>query len=198
MAPTPRLILFHKPYRVLSERTGEPGKPTVADYVPVAGLDPAGRLDYDSEGLVVLTDLGWLQHLIIHPRHKLPKTYWVQVEGTPSPEALRHAREGMALADGPTRPAEVEEMATPPVWPRDPPVQVRADRPPCWLRMVLTEGRKRQIRRMTAALGHPTLRLIRVAVGPWELGPLQPGQWRECHCPGDEKEFRRLAASPPA
>jgi 23S rRNA pseudouridine2457 synthase len=182
---TPRLILFNKPYRVLSERAGEAGKRTVADFAPFPGLDPAGRLDFDSEGLVILTNVGWLQHAIIHPRHELPKVYWVQVEGAPSSEAIRRLREGIALPDGRTKPARVRRIAPPSIWPRDPPVQERNDLPLSWLEIVLREGKKRQIRRMTAAVGHPTLRLIRVAIGPWDLGELKPGEWKETAIRGD-------------
>ena len=174
-----RIILLNKPYRVLSERAGAPGQVTVSDIVPIPGLDPAGRLDFDSEGLVVLTDDGPLQHRIIHPRNKVPKVYWVQVEGKPSPEAVRRLAGGIVLSDGPTRPAQVRTMAPPRVWPRVPPVQERRDLPSSWLEITLTEGRKRQIRRMTAAVGHPTLRLVRVAVGLWTIGDLKPGEWRE-------------------
>ena len=187
-----RLVLFNKPYRVLSERAGEPAQPTVADYIPIPGLDPAGRLDFDSEGLVVLTSAGWLQHTVIHPRHALFKVYWVQVEGQPSDDALRQLAEGIDLKDGRTRPAGVERIDPPAAWPRTPPVQERADLPSSWLRITLTEGRKRQIRRMTASVGHPTLRLIRVAVGPWQIRNLRPGQWREMPCPANLAEFWKM------
>jgi 23S rRNA pseudouridine2457 synthase len=184
-----RVVLLNKPYRVLSERAGAPGQVTVSELVPIPKLDPAGRLDFDSEGLVILTDDGALQHRIIHPRHKVAKVYWVQVEGAPTPEAVRQLAEGIVLADGPTRPARVRRMAPPPLWPRDPPVQERRDLPSSWLEIVLTEGRKRQVRRMTAAVGHPTLRLVRVAVGPWRLGELKPGEWREAR-PSEMEDVR--------
>ncbi len=174
-----RLILFHKPYRVLCKFTDREGRPTLADYIPVPGVYPAGRLDYDSEGLVVLTDDGRLQSWITHPRHKLPKTYWVQVEGIPGPEALDRLSEGVELRDGRTRPARVRPIPPPDVWPRNPPIRYRKSVPDSWLELTLTEGRNRQVRRMTAAVGHPTLRLIRVAVGPWTLEGLAPGAWRE-------------------
>lgn len=193
----PRLVLFNKPYRVLGERAGEPGKRTILDYVPFPDMDPAGRLDFDSEGLLVLTNAGWLQHLVIHPRSKLPKTYWAQVEGRPSDEALRRLSAGVDLKDGRTRPAQARRIRPPEVWPRDPPVQERRDLPSSWLEIVLTEGRKRQIRRMTAAVGHPTLRLLRIAVGPWTLGDLLPGRWKELPCPADAAAFRRLCGSSP-
>jgi 23S rRNA pseudouridine2457 synthase len=173
------LILFNKPYRVLTLFDDPDGRANLADYIPVPGLSPAGRLDYDSEGLLLLTNAGWLQHRIAHPRHKLPKTYWVQVEGRPGEDALQALREGVELKDGRSRPAQVERIEEPAVWPRDPPIQELKDTPPTWLEITLREGRKRQIRRMTAAVGFPTLRLIRVRVGPWDLGDLQPGQWRE-------------------
>lgn len=175
----PRLLLLNKPYHVLCQFTDAEGRATLADYVPVAGVYPAGRLDYDSEGLVLLTDEGALQHRISDPRHKLPKTYWVQVEGEPSDEALRRLARGVGLKEGRTRPAGVARLEAPAVWPRVPPIRQRRHIPAPWLALTLTEGRNRQVRRMTAAVGHPTLRLIRVAVGPWHLGGLAPGQWRE-------------------
>jgi 23S rRNA pseudouridine2457 synthase len=174
-----RLILFNKPYLVLCQFTDAAGRPTLADYLPIREVYPAGRLDYDSEGLVLLTDDGRLQARIADPRHKLPKTYWVQVEGMPAEAALEQLRGGVVLKDGPTRPAQVEIISEPRLWPRTPPIRYRKNIPATWLQIILTEGRKRQVRRMTAAIGHPTLRLVRVAVGEWRLGELQPGQWRE-------------------
>ncbi len=179
----PRLILLNKPFRVLCKFTDREGRPTLADYVPIPDIYPAGRLDFDSEGLVLLTDWGRLQHHIASPRHKLAKTYWVQVERFPDEAALRALARGPVLKDGPTRPVHVARLPPPPVWPRRPPIRVRASVPDCWLALTLTEGRNRQVRRMTAAVGHPTLRLIRVAVGPWSLGDLGPGQWREARLP---------------
>ncbi|RME66032.1 MAG: pseudouridine synthase, partial [Caldilineae bacterium] len=155
------------------------GRPTLADYIPVPDVYPAGRLDYESEGLVVLTNDGRLQHKISDPRHKLPKTYWVQVEGIPDDQALAQLAAGVKLKDGLTRPAQVRRIEPPDVWPRNPPIRVRKSVPDSWLELTIVEGRNRQVRRMTAAVGHPTLRLIRVAVGPWRLGSLQPGEWRE-------------------
>ena len=174
-----RLILFNKPYGVLSQFTDSSGRPTLADYLPVKGVYPAGRLDHDSEGLLLLTDSGRLQHRIAEPRHALAKTYWVQVEGIPDDAALARLAAGVQLRDGRTRPAEVRRLAAPDVWPRTPPIRQRRLIPTAWLEVTIREGRNRQVRRMTAAVGHPTLRLIRWAVGPWSLAGLAPGQWRE-------------------
>lgn len=175
----PRLILFNKPYGVLPQFTDREGRPTLADYIPIAKVVAAGRLDRDSEGLLVLTDDGRLQHRITDPRHKLPKTYWVQVEGTPDAQALRHLAEGVVLNDGPTLPAQVRLIEAPELWPRNPPIRFRAAIPTAWLELTIHEGRNRQVRRMTAAVGYPTLRLVRVAIGPWRLEGLQPGEWCE-------------------
>lgn len=173
------IVLFNKPYGVLTQFTDDQGRPTLADYIPLPGVYAAGRLDLDSEGLVVLTDDGALQARISHPRHKMSKTYWVQVEGEPEEAALDRLRAGVELKDGPTRPARIRRMATPPgLWPRTPPVRYRKAIPTCWLELTLSEGRNRQVRRMTAAVGHPTLRLIRYRVGSWTLDGLAPGEWR--------------------
>lgn len=175
-----RLILLNKPYGVLPQFTDGEGRPTLADFVPVPGVYPAGRLDRDSEGLMALSDDGRLIARITHPRHKLPKTYWVQVEGVPAAEALERLARGVILNDGPTRPAAVRPMAEPEgLWPRDPPVRFRAAIPTAWIALTITEGRNRQVRRMTAAVGHPTLRLIRWSIGEWTLTGLAPGRWRE-------------------
>jgi 23S rRNA pseudouridine2457 synthase len=174
----PRLILFNKPYLVLCQFTDSENRPTLADYVPVKGVYPAGRLDYDSEGLVLLTDDGRLQARISDPQNKLQKTYWVQVEGIPTDEALTKLARGVTLNDGPTRPAQVKRMDEPNLWPRNPPIRFRKEIPTSWLELVITEGRKRQVRRMTAAVGFPTLRLVRVAVGEWKLEDLKPGEWK--------------------
>jgi 23S rRNA pseudouridine2457 synthase len=174
------LILLNKPYGVLCQFTDRAGRPTLADFVPVRDVYPAGRLDHDSEGLLVLTDDGALQARLADPRHHVEKTYWAQVEGEPTPEALERLRRGVTLKDGRARPARVRLIAEPPgLWPRDPPIRRRAAIPTAWLEIGLREGRNRQVRRMTAAVGHPTLRLIRVAIGPYALGTLKPGEWRE-------------------
>ncbi|MBV9788693.1 MAG: pseudouridine synthase [Chloroflexi bacterium] len=174
-----RLIVLNKPYLVLCQFSDSEGRPTLADYVSVPAVYPAGRLDHDSEGLVLLTDSGRLQERISDPRHKLPKTYWVQVEGEPSPGALQQLEQGVDLKDGRTRPATAKLIEPPDVWPRTPPIRERRNIPTAWLSLTITEGRNRQVRRMTAAVGYPTLRLIRAAVGPWSLGMLQPGEWRD-------------------
>jgi 23S rRNA pseudouridine2457 synthase len=192
----PRLILLNKPFGVLPQFTDrEHGRPTLADLVPVKGVYPAGRLDRDSEGLLALSDDGALIARIADPRHKLSKTYWVQVEGVPTDEALERLRRGVALNDGPTLPAGARLMDEPAgLWPRDPPVRFRASIPTAWIELTLREGRNRQVRRMTAAVGFPTLRLIRWAIGDWTLEGLAPGQWREVPVPATP----RPASRPPA
>ncbi|MBI2313054.1 MAG: rRNA large subunit pseudouridine synthase E [Betaproteobacteria bacterium] len=175
----PRVILFNKPYGVLCQFTSASQRPTLKDYIAVPGCYAAGRLDADSEGLVVLTDDGALQHRIADPRHKLPKVYWVQVEGVPAEAALERLRNGVPLRDGRTRPARVRRIDEPGwLWPRTPPIRIRKAIPTTWIELELSEGRNRQIRRMTAAVGFPTLRLIRYAVGPWTLDGIEPGAWR--------------------
>ena len=175
------LILFNKPYGVLcqftDERTGPP-RPTLAAFIDRPGVYPAGRLDFDSEGLLLLTDDGRLQARIADPRFKTPKTYLVQVEGDPDEAALEALRRGMRLKDGLTLPAVVDRIDDPALWLRDPPVRFRKTVPDCWLRLTIREGRNRQVRRMTAAVGHPTLRLVRWRIGDWTLDGLEPGQWR--------------------
>ena len=180
-----RLILLNKPFNVLCQFTDETGrKKTLADFVPVKGVYPAGRLDYDSEGLVILTSAGWLQHRIADPAFKEPKTYWAQVEGAPGDEALERLASGIVLADGPALPATVARLEpAPEMWDRNPPIRERKSIPTAWLSITLREGRNRQVRRMTAAIGHPTLRLIRVRIGEWELAGLKPGEWREAEVP---------------
>jgi 23S rRNA pseudouridine2457 synthase len=187
-----RLILFNKPFRVMCQFTDDAGRATLADYVRAPGVYPAGRLDYDSEGLLLLTDFGLLQSRIADPRHKLPKTYLAQVEGVPTAQALEQLQRGVRLNDGMTRPAEVKLIEPPAVWPRTPPIRERKAIPTTWIELTITEGRNRQVRRMTAAVGFPTLRLIRSRVGPWRLGELQPGEWREESCPQNPRELRRL------
>jgi len=174
----PDVILFNKPWGVLSQFSDREGRRTLADFVQAPGFRPAGRLDYDSEGLLVLCDDGALQARITSPRFKLPKTYLVQVEGEISDAALVQLRRGVVLNDGPTRPAGAEHIAAPPLWERDPPVRFRASIPTSWLSLTLTEGRNRQVRRMTAAVGFPTLRLVRWRIGPWSLAGLASGAWR--------------------
>lgn len=174
-----KLYLFHKPFQVLSQFTDDQGRATLGDWLNIPGIYPAGRLDYDSEGLLLLTDDGALAHRITHPDHKQPKTYLVQVEGVPGAEAIRALATGVTLKDGLTRPARVRRIDPPMLTPRDPPVRYRANIVDTWLEISVTEGRNRQVRRMTAHIGHPTLRLIRVAIGHWQLGTLPPGQWRE-------------------
>ncbi|HEX8586223.1 MAG TPA: pseudouridine synthase [Allosphingosinicella sp.] len=175
------LILFNKPFGVLCQFTGErtgPPRPTLANYIDLPGVYPAGRLDLDSEGLLLLTDDGALQARIADPRFKLPKTYLVQIEGEIGDMELAALRRGVQLKDGITRPAEVERIADPALWPRDPPVRFRKTVPDCWLKLTIREGRNRQVRRMTAAVGHPTLRLVRWSIGDWTLDGLSPGEYR--------------------
>ncbi|MEM8917365.1 MAG: pseudouridine synthase [Pseudomonadota bacterium] len=176
-----RLILFNKPFGVLSQFTDRgtsTKRPTLSAFIDVKGVYPAGRLDRDSEGLLLLTDDGKLQAHIADPKFKLPKTYLAQVEGEPDAQGLAQLRQGLELKDGPTRPADVERIADPDLWPRDPPIRFRKSIPDCWLELTIREGRNRQVRRMTAAIGHPTLRLVRSRIGQWSLGDLQPGEWK--------------------
>ena len=175
----PRLILFNKPFGVLSQFTGAGARETLADFVRVPRVYPAGRLDRDSEGLLLLTDDARLQALIAAPRHKMPKTYVVQVEGVPTDEDVERLRTGVDLKDGRTAPAQVSKIAPPDIWERDPPVRFRKTVPDRWLSITIAEGRNRQVRRMTAAIGYPTLRLVRWRVGDWALEGLAPGDWRE-------------------
>lgn len=174
-----RLILFNKPYGVLTQFTDASGRETLAHYIRLPGVYPAGRLDRDSEGLLLLTDNGQLQHQLSDPRHKQPKVYWVQVDGEPDDAALERLRRGVMLDDQRTRPAKVQRIPAPTLWPRDPPIRVRKNIPTSWLEVELTEGKNRQVRRMTAAVGHPTLRLVRFAIGSYTVEGLQPGEWKE-------------------
>jgi len=173
-----RIILFNKPYGVLSQFRHEEGQLSLAHYLSIPDIYPAGRLDKDSEGLLVLTDDGQLQHRIAHPRHKSAKTYWVQVEGIPDESALQQLASGVKLKDGMTRPAKLKIIPEPDVGPREPPIRYRASIPTSWLELIITEGRNRQVRRMTAAVGYPTLRLIRYQVGDWSLEGIPPGEWK--------------------
>jgi 23S rRNA pseudouridine2457 synthase len=179
----PRLILFNKPFGVLPQFTdkgteGSP-RPTLSQYIDVPGVYPAGRLDMDSEGLMLLTDDGRLQARISDPKFKMPKSYLVQVEGEATDEALAALRAGVRLKDGMTLPAEAERIADPDLWPRDPPIRVRLSVPDSWLKLTICEGRNRQVRRMTAAVGFPTLRLVRWSVGERTVEGIEQGQWRE-------------------
>ncbi len=177
-----RLILFNKPYGVLcqfTDRGTETARQTLSDFIDVPGVYPAGRLDLDSEGLLLLTDDGRLQARIADPKFKMPKTYLVQVEGDVAEASLDLLRSGVRLKDGLTQPAEAERIPDPALWPRDPPVRFRKTVPDCWIKLTIREGRNRQVRRMTAAVGHPTLRLVRWGIGEWTIEGMQPGEWRE-------------------
>lgn len=174
-----RLVLFNKPYKVLTQFTDSGGRKTLADFINIKNIYPAGRLDYISEGLMVLSDNGRVQHLISDPRNKMPKEYLVQVEGIPEESALEKLRAGVELNDGLTLPAIVKLINPPAIWARSEPIRKRKNIPNSWLSITIKEGRNRQVRRMSANIGYPTLRLIRVKVGEWNLGSLQPGEWRE-------------------
>lgn len=174
-----RVLLFNKPFQVLSQFSPVVGKQSLADYIDVAGVYAAGRLDFDSEGLMLLTDDGALQARVSNPRYRQSKIYLAQVEGIPESQALRDLSTGVELKDGPTRPAKVEQIDEPDwLWPRDPPIRERKIIPTRWLRLEISEGRNRQVRRMTAAVGHPTLRLVRIGIGDWTLNGLSPGEYR--------------------
>jgi 23S rRNA pseudouridine2457 synthase len=174
-----KIVLFNKPYGVLCQFRAAPARQTLKDFIPIPGVYPAGRLDADSEGLVVLTDDGALQHRISDPRHKLAKVYWAQVEGMPSEQALARLRGGVDLGDFVTRSATAELVPEPTwLWPRNPPIRERKNIPTRWLALGLSEGKNRQVRRMTAAVGFPTLRLIRFSIGAWDVGDLAPGEIR--------------------
>lgn len=195
-APAPqraaRLLRFNKPYGVLSQFTPEGRWRGLQDFIDVPGVYVAGRLDADSEGLLLLTDDGALQARISDPRHKMEKTYWVQVEGIPDEAALQALRQGVQLGDGPTLPARVRRLEPPPtLWERDPPIRVRQNIPDCWIELIIREGRNRQVRRMTAAVGHPTLRLVRAAIGPYALDGLEPGCWQPASPPSPVPHHRK-------
>ena len=178
-----RLILFNKPYGVLTQFTDGDNRQTLADFISIKGVYPAGRLDRDSEGLLLLTDDGKLQHKLANPKFKTWKTYLVQVENIPDQGCLHQLENGLVLKDGPTKPAQAKLIQPPDLWPRDPPVRFRKNIPTQWMEIRIREGRNRQIRRMTAAIGHPTLRLVRTKIGKWRLGKLQPGECLELDAP---------------
>ncbi len=181
-----KIIIFNKPFGVLTQFTDKTGRPTLGDYIPIKEIYPAGRLDKDSEGLVVLTNDGQLQHQISNPKFKLEKTYWVQVEGKPNQAVINRLQLGVVLNDGKTDPAEVRIIRAPKVWDRDPPIRYRENIPTTWIEIKLTQGKNRIIRRMTAAVGYPTLRLIRVAIGEWTIKNLALGEWRDLSSIGNE------------
>ncbi|UZW76118.1 pseudouridine synthase [Alkalimarinus sediminis] len=170
------LILFNKPFNVLSQFTDDSGRSTLSDFIDIKGVYAAGRLDYDSEGLLLLTDNGTLQHKVTDPKHKLPKTYWVQVEGAPTTTDINKLKQGVDLKDGKTAPAKAKIIPEPDIWPRLPPIRERKNDLTTWISLTITEGRNRQVRRMTAAIGFPTLRLIRYSIGDWSIDHLPPGQ----------------------
>lgn len=184
------LILFNKPYGVICQFSEHEKHPTLKDYIPIPGVYAAGRLDTDSEGLLILTDDGVLQHRIAHPRHKEDKTYWVQVEGVPDDNQLQPLRRGIDLGDFVAKPAKVKMIAEPPnLWPRNPPIRERKAIPTSWLELTISEGKNRQVRRMTAKIGFPTLRLIRAGIGKYSLENLSPGEWRKIESPVEPHKF---------
>jgi len=184
-----QLYLFNKPFHVLSQFSDDQGRKTLSDYIHVKNVYPAGRLDYDSEGLLLLTSDGQLQHQISHPKHKLPKSYWVQVEGNITQEAVSQLEQGVLLKDGKTLPAKAKLISPPSIWPRTPPVRFRQTVPSSWIELTIKEGKNRQVRRMTAAVGFPTLRLIRHRIGTWSLDDLTPGEYKsiKVHLPQQHK-----------
>ncbi|PCJ47169.1 MAG: pseudouridine synthase [Moraxellaceae bacterium] len=190
----PRIILFNKPFQVLCQFSEHEGKETLAAHIAIPDIYPAGRLDFDSEGLLILTDNGQLQSLITHPDHKLDKTYWAQLEGDISEQAIDALRSGVNLNDGTTLPATVSKISAPVVWERHPPIRQRANKPTSWIELTIREGKNRQVRRMTAAVGHPTLRLIRKSIGAWTLSELAPGEWTDAPLTGELAA--KLASAP--
>lgn len=188
-----KLIIFNKPFHVLSQFTDSEGRPTLADFIKTKGVYPAGRLDYDSEGLLLLTNNGHLQSRISHPKYKLNKTYWVQVEGISSERHCRALLNGVELKDGSARAIECECINPPDIWPRTPPIRVRKTVPDSWLKITINEGRNRQVRRMTAAVGLPTLRLIRFAIGGFNVAELRPGEFELHQCSSDVVLLKNLS-----
>lgn len=178
-----KIVLFNKPFNVLTQFTDQLERQTLKDFIPITGIYAAGRLDRDSEGLLVLTNNGKLQHKLADPSHKTEKTYWVQVEGEPDESALQALRNGLELKDGMTQAAKVELIGEPDIWPRNPPVRFRQAIPTTWLSITISEGRNRQVRRMTAHVGHPTLRLVRYRIGDWTIDGINSGSYRELKMP---------------
>lgn len=175
------LLLFNKPFQVLSQFEDAEHRDTLKKYIPIKNVYPAGRLDYDSEGLMILTSCGKTQHKISNPQHKMNKTYWVQIEKIPTETDLQKIRQGIKIKDHHCLPAYVKIITEPLIWPRVPPIRTRKNIPTCWLELSIQEGKNRQVRKMTAAMGFPTLRLIRVQIGPWKLNGLQPGQYNQVY-----------------